>query len=133
MKNGKEKIKQDYTIIAADVSLDGNIFSKGSIRIDGSFKGRIECERILVIGETGRVEGDVVAGGVLIAGELLGNVAVQDHVEIRQHGKLHGDIITSKLVMEQGVIFEGKCRMKPEQMIPHFSDSFAIAAPDSPV
>ncbi|MFC1821296.1 polymer-forming cytoskeletal protein [Thermodesulfobacteriota bacterium] len=131
MRNGKEKTRQTYTIIGADVSLQGNIFSKGLIRIDGTLIGRIECESTLVIGETGRVEGDVVARGVLIAGELLGNATVQDHIEIRQHGRLHGDIITSKLVMEQGVIFEGKCQMNPEQIIPQFSDSLAFLAAES--
>jgi len=124
MKNSKEKANQAYTIIGSDVFLEGNIYSKGSIRIDGMMKGRVECESILVIGENGRIEGDVVAAGVLIAGEVLGNVTVKDHVELRQNGKLHGDIITAKLVMEPGVVFEGKCRMSSDRIVPYASDVY---------
>jgi cytoskeletal protein CcmA (bactofilin family) len=129
MKNGKDKKKSIHTVIASEVFLEGILSSKEAIRIDGSFKGRIECESVLVIGETGKVEGDIVAETLLIAGELIGNATAKNHLEIRQNGKLYGDICTEALVMEPGVVFEGICRMSSECGISSAFDGDSPAAP----
>ncbi|MEJ2724391.1 MAG: polymer-forming cytoskeletal protein [Deltaproteobacteria bacterium] len=130
MKNGKEKTKSIYTIIGPKVFFEGILSSREAIRIDGGFKGRIECESILVIGETGKVEGDIVAENLLVAGELIGNATAKNQLKIRQKGRLYGDICAEALVMEPGVIFEGKCHMNSPNRIPAFSeiDSPAAAA-----
>jgi cytoskeletal protein CcmA (bactofilin family) len=129
VKNGKEKRKSIYTIIGPEVFFEGILSSQEAIRIDGSFKGRIECGSILVIGETGKVEGDIVAETLLVAGELIGNATAKNHLEIRQNGKLYGDICTEALVMEPGVVFEGICRMSSEYSIPPACDSDSPATP----
>jgi cytoskeletal protein CcmA (bactofilin family) len=127
VKNDKKR-KPICTIIGSDVSFEGILCSQEAIRIDGSFKGRIECESILLIGETGKVEGDLVAQSLLIAGELIGNATLKSRLEIRKNGKLFGDICTEDLVMEPGVVFEGKCRMSSEYSLPSFFDNASFAA-----
>ncbi|MEJ2723038.1 MAG: polymer-forming cytoskeletal protein [Deltaproteobacteria bacterium] len=130
-KNGNGKSQSFYTIIGPEVFFEGTLTSQGAVRIDGRFKGRIESEGAMLIGKTGKVEGDVVAQSVLVAGELIGNATAKKHLEIRENGKLYGDISTEQLVMEPGVVFEGKCHMNSHNSAPAFSETDSPSGTES--
>ncbi len=129
MKTGKKKREEIDTIIGPHTYFEGTLSCRKGFRIDGRLKGKIECDGSLVIGSEGKVEGEIVADSVFIAGELTGNVTAKNHLELTENGKVYGDITTAKLVIDQGVIFEGRCRMFPQQDILGSSDSLALPAP----
>jgi len=109
MRNGKDE--HVGTIIGPDVTFEGNLISKECLRIEGSIRGRVECESLLIISTTAKVEAEVICEDVYVAGEVRGNVLGKNLVEVTQQGRIIGNITTANLVMEPGAIFEGKCNM----------------------
>ena len=129
MKKEKKRAETIDSIIGHHVYFEGILSSKESLRIDGRVKGKVECEGSVVIGSEGKVEGEILADNVFIAGELTGNATARNKLEIIEKGKVFGDITTAKLVIDPEVIFEGKCRMISEKHIADSSDSLSTSAP----
>jgi cytoskeletal protein CcmA (bactofilin family) len=128
MKNAKKRAERIDSIIGHHVYFEGILSSKESLRIDGRVKGKVECEGSVVIGSEGKVEGEILADNVFIAGELTGNATARNKLEITEKGKVYGDITTAKLVVDPEVIFEGKCRMISQEDIADSTDSLSALA-----
>lgn len=109
---GDKKYVMD-TLIGKNGRFEGELSAKETVRIDGWFKGKILCEDALILGAEGRVEGELTADRVLIAGEVLGNVIARSYLQITGNGKVYGDVTTPRLLIDQGVVFEGRCHMLP--------------------
>ena len=105
------------TIIGQGTTVIGEVKSKGTVRVEGGLSGRVHCEDTIVVQETGRVKGDLVAGQIVISGEVEGNVYSRDRLEITSKGKLVGDITAPKVSIAEGVLFEGRCTMKPADQL----------------
>lgn len=121
----KEKRKDiDETKITGfydkETEFKGDLRFKGSFRIDGRFKGKIDSESILIIGDNGRVDADVKVGYVIISGEIKGNIQAREKVEIHSSGRVIGTIVTPKLIVEEGAYLEANCQTtdKPPQVVP---------------
>jgi len=79
--------------------------------LNGRFKGEISTTDTLIIGDKGVMNGDVRAGQVLISGEVVGNVSAAERVELKRTARVFGDVEAPVVVVEEGVLFEGHCRM----------------------
>lgn len=101
------------TIIGQGTVITGEIKSQGTIRIEGAISGKVQCDDTIVVQDTGRVNADLVAGQIIISGEVQGNVFAHDRLEINAQGKVIGDITAPRVAIAEGVLFEGKCTMKP--------------------
>ncbi len=120
LDSGKKKTYNEtnvVTIIGQGTTIVGELKSKGTIRIEGMLSGRVQCDDTIVIQETGRVKADLVAGQIIIGGEVEGNVFAHDRLEVTSKGKLLGDITAPRIAIAEGVLFEGKCQMKPPGQI----------------
>lgn len=106
------------SIIGQGTTISGEIHSKGTIRIEGVVTGKIQSEDSIVVQESGRVKADLIGGQVIISGEVLGNVFAHDRLEILTNGKVVGDITSPRISIAEGVLFEGKCTMKPPGQMP---------------
>lgn len=100
-----------HTILGTESSFEGKLIFEGTVRIDGSFKGEIRTDGILVIGQTGKVEGQLFVGCIIITGEFIGDINAKETVEIHAPGRVRGNICTPQLRIEKGVFFEGTSRM----------------------
>ena len=129
MKIGNQNTEKIDTIVGSHVHFEGTMSAKQGLRIDGSVKGKIQCEGTLVIGSEGKVAAETVADNVLIAGEFRGNITAKNRLEITEKGKVYGDITTAKLVMAPGVIFNGRCNMFSEQVLLEPVDARSLPAP----
>ncbi|MGB8951945.1 MAG: polymer-forming cytoskeletal protein [Candidatus Aminicenantales bacterium] len=89
---------------------NGDLKFRGSFRIDGNFKGKIDSDSLLIIGDKGKVEAEVHVGHVIINGEFKGNMQASERVEISNNGKVIGTIIAPKLVVEEGAYLEANCQ-----------------------
>ncbi len=101
------------TIVGPGTALMGEIRSEGTIRIEGTVTGRVQCDDTIVVHETGRVKADLVAGQIIVSGYVEGDLFAHDRLEVTHKGKVIGDIIAPRISIAEGVIFEGKCTMKP--------------------
>ena len=96
-------------------AFEGKLIFEGTVRIDGIFKGEIESSDNLVIGENASVKAEIRVNTIMISGEVEGNIEAKTKVEIHAPGKMIGNIKTPSLIIEEGVIFEGSCRMTEER------------------
>jgi cytoskeletal protein CcmA (bactofilin family) len=99
------------TIIGEGTALTGDVKVEGSIRVDGEFEGTIDATDTLVIGESGKVDGDATVANAIIGGRMYGNVFASGKIELQHGSQLLGDIKTRGLVIEDGVVFQGNCQM----------------------
>jgi len=109
MKTPKEEIN---AFLGKDTEFEGKFSFTGAVRIDGKFNGEIESSGTLIVGETATMQSQIHVADMIISGEVHGDVVAENKVEISVPGKLFGNIQTPKLVIEEGVIFEGKCKMQ---------------------
>ena len=101
------------TVFSETTSFDGTLKFNTSIRIEGSFKGRIVSKGYLLVGENAKIRDNIKAQSIVIAGEVKGNVEAEERLEMLPTGKLYGNIKTKKLKIADGVVFEGACEMLP--------------------
>ncbi len=99
------------TIIGEGTTLKGNVKVEGSVRVDGEFEGTLDATDTLIVGDTGKVEGDANVSNAVIGGRMYGNVFASGKIELQRGSQLLGDIKTRGLVIEDGVVFQGNCQM----------------------
>jgi cytoskeletal protein CcmA (bactofilin family) len=94
--------------IGKAVKINGQIFSKEDLYVDGDVEGTIElAEHKLTIGPSGRVQAGIKAREVVVLGAIQGNVEAIDKLDIRKDAKLVGDIKTARIIIEDGAYFKG--------------------------
>jgi len=98
-------------LISIGTEITGDIKSNGDIRIDGSLKGNLNTKGKVVIGPTGKVNGEVICKNSEVSGFLEGKITVGQLLNLKAASKILGDIATSKLSIEPGAIFSGTCKM----------------------
>lgn len=91
--------------------IEGKYTFTGTVMVNGKFQGEIQSPDTLIIGEKGVVNANVRAGTLIVSGELVGNVIAGDRVELKGGARVFGDIEAPVVVVEEGVLFEGHCRM----------------------
>jgi cytoskeletal protein CcmA (bactofilin family) len=102
--------------IGKAVKINGQIFAKEDLYVDGDVEGTIESQdNKVTIGPNGRVQAGIRAREVVILGQVQGNVEAADKVDIRKDAKLVGDIISARISIEDGALFKGSIDIrKPE-------------------
>ena len=65
----------------------------------------------MIIGKSGVVKADVKVKNAIIGGKLVGNIDATNKIELQTGSHVEGDINTVRLVIDEGVYFEGNCRM----------------------
>jgi len=101
--------------------IEGKYTFSGTVMLNGRFSGEIESRDTLIVGEKGVINATIHAGAVVISGEVVGNVIATDRVELRGTARMFGDVEAPVVLMEEGVLFEGHCRMtkgKPVEAAP---------------
>lgn len=117
IKSGKNVAKtqesgpQSFNQVAQGTSVKGDVTSAGDIRIDGTIEGSITTKGKLVVGSTGKIEGEVHCAHADVSGEIRGNITVTELLQLKNTAKLVGDIVTNKLAIEPGANFSGTCNM----------------------
>ena len=98
--------------IASGTLVTGEASFKSLLRIDGRFSGRINSATgTLIVGSGGQVDANVEVSIATIHGVVNGDVIAGQRIELGRAGKLNGNIQTPSLMIEQGGIFEGSCKM----------------------
>ncbi len=99
------------TIIGKGSVIDGNINIKNSLRIDGKIKGEITSTGTVTVGSDGEVEGTINANNAIIGGKVRGKMNIKGKIVLEKNSVLIGDLLTNKLTISEGAIFDGNCVM----------------------
>ena len=109
-KNSEAPI-QSPNNIGPGTKIVGNIETTENFRIEGEIEGNIVSKGRVVIGTKGKVKGEVNCLNAEIEGVLEGRIDVKELLSLKATSNLLGDIQTSKLTIEPGAVFTGKCDM----------------------
>ena len=90
---------------------EGELRFKDTFRIDGSVKGRIVSDNTLIVGESGRVDAEIVCGVVSIRGTVSGSVHGRERIELLAGSRVQATLVSPKLLIEDGAFFQGQCDM----------------------
>ncbi len=107
-----KKIDEINAFLGGDTEFEGKLSFRGAVRIDGNFKGEIFTEGTLIVGESAIIESTIHVSHIIISGEIRGNIIADKRIEIHAPGRVFGNIQAPIIIMEEGVIFEGNCRMQ---------------------
>jgi cytoskeletal protein CcmA (bactofilin family) len=86
------------------------------LRVDGHLSGQVKSEGgTLIIGNNGQVDADIEVAVATIHGTVNGDIVASQRLELGRAAKVNGNIQTPSLVIEQGAVFEGSCRMMQQK------------------
>lgn len=96
------------SIIGIGTVFNGDLDLTGLLKIDGDFSGSIKAEGKVLIGYTGRAKCSIFAKTVVVGGVVKGDIYAEDRVVVLSTGMVIGNIRAPRLVMEEGVLFNGE-------------------------
>ncbi len=108
----------NITVIAEGTTMDGDMKIEGDVKIEGIVKGTITAKGKIVLGGSGKIEGDILCQHAEISGTITGKLKIADILFLKSNALVNGDINTGKLVMESGVKFNGNCVMGSINTVP---------------
>ncbi len=120
MFNSKTSIKvseesmSTNNIIGKETHFMGDIETFGNIRIEGKVTGKINTKSKIALGEFSIVDGTIFAKNAEIAGELKGEIEISETLVLKPTARVRGKIKTKILIVDEGAVFDGGCRMLKE-------------------
>jgi cytoskeletal protein CcmA (bactofilin family) len=114
-KGSQSTNNDEVSIISSTMQIQGNILTKGNLRIDGKIKGDIKAEGVITIGPNGYIEGNIDATNVTIGGKILGTVICREKLVLEDKSQLKGDLTSKILIVEEGALFTGRSAMLNSQ------------------
>jgi cytoskeletal protein CcmA (bactofilin family) len=117
-RRGKAPRRSELTAFIDEGSeIEGRYTFRGTVMLNGKFKGEISSNDTLIIGERAVLHADVRAGRLVVNGEVTGNLSAMERIELKRTARVYGDVEAPVVVLEEGVLFEGHCRMaKPSAL-----------------
>ena len=104
-----------YSLLDSQLTVDGDIDTQGSLRIDGRLNGSIRRADTVVLGAGASMNGDVSAREVIVGGTLTGNVYATERVELQLTAIVTGDITAQVVVVQEGGVVNGRVQMQPPE------------------
>jgi cytoskeletal protein CcmA (bactofilin family) len=110
------------SVIAANITIEGKIEGSGNVRIAGRFKGDVRIDGNFTIETGAHLTGQVLAGIVVVGGELQGNIESAKRVDVLEGGVIVGDVKAGSITVAAGSRMRGhvefgwddeKTKMKP--------------------
>jgi len=110
----KRPVNGELSLIGTGTVVQGKVTTEGSIRIDGTIVGDVIAKANAAIGSSGFLEGNLSAKNISLAGRAKGTVTASEKLILEGRSVLQGDIRASKLVVDEGAMFDGRCSMSTE-------------------
>ena len=111
--NGKRKMTKVETLVGEGTCIDGDLTFSGGLHVDGTVRGNIiaangDSMALLVVGEHGRIEGEVNVPQVVISGAVAGDVRAAESVELAPNSQVTGNIYYTRIEMAMGAAVNGQ-------------------------
>lgn len=114
--NGSNPSTNVSNSIVEGTTINGTISAPNDIRIDGVLVGKLDCKGRVIIGPQGKIEGDIICINAIIEGSFTGNIQVKELLSVKETGVINGDIVTDKLLVQTGAIFNVSCSMGGQKL-----------------
>jgi len=115
-------------VIGSTISIKGDLAGEENLSIEGRLEGKIECRcHTVTIGKSGRIKGDIYGKVITVEGTVEGNLYGEEQLVVRQLGTIRGNIVSPRVVLEDGSNFKGSIDMSPKDK------STTVPLPNGPV
>ncbi|MCK9573244.1 MAG: polymer-forming cytoskeletal protein [Candidatus Omnitrophica bacterium] len=121
--------KEDEKVLDINATMQGSlIFSEPvNLRINGKFEGTLNTKGNLMVGEAAIVNADIIGEDMILGGRISGKIVASHMVTLTGTAQFNGDIEAPKIVMEEGAVFNGKCKMPQSKLsLSELSDYLSI-------
>ena len=110
-KNSTSENSPSINFLGNGTTINGDIKSNGDFRIDGCLIGSINSKGKVVVGQSGKIEGEIICQNADVSGTIHAKIVVHELLTLKASALLTGDIFISKLAIEPGAKFTGSCNM----------------------
>jgi|SRR6185503_19810315 len=104
------------TVLGPDANFKGELNFEKGMRLQGRFEGKVNTPGRLHIAKEAKMQADVDAAAIIIEGEMHGNLSASERIELKQSARYEGDLRTTKLVVDEGAVFNGHVTVGPESV-----------------
>ncbi len=108
---GLEPDKGQTTVIALGTELEGKFICSDSVRLDGTIKGEVRVSNRLVMGNEGRVIGNIWATDAVIKGRINGDLVVAESLHLTDTAVIEGNIAAKTMQVDEGARYNGTCKI----------------------
>ncbi len=98
-------------LIAKGTTIEGKFNSTDDVRVDGIIKGDVFCQKRLLVGATGWIEGTIQTQDATIRGQIKGDLVVNGILRLESTAKIEGNIVAKGLEVEEGAQYNGTCQV----------------------
>jgi cytoskeletal protein CcmA (bactofilin family) len=102
---------QATAFLGKGAKIVGTISFDGPAQIEGEVEGEITSRDTLTIGRTASLKATIKGTTVVVHGKVTGNVEASSRLEMHAPSRIDGDVVTSKLVVHEGALLNGRCTM----------------------
>jgi len=113
--SGSPEQSEITAFLGKGTEFKGVLSFEGTIRVDGKVEGEILSKDTLIAGDGASLQGEISVGTLISSGKIIGNINASQKVHLLAPGNIQGNIKTPKLIIEEGVSFDGKCEMAAEK------------------
>ncbi len=106
------------TVIAHGTKVHGTVQGQNNVRVAGFLEGEIRIEGLVWIDKQGEVQGTVTARDMIIEGQMKGDIASSERIEVRASGRVIGNLSCQKLALAEGCFFQGEIKMPGDETKP---------------
>lgn len=117
----------ELNFLGSGSRLEGALNTESSVRVDGVVKGKLICKNTLTVGINGEIEGEIEAKNAIIGGKIKGKIIVTEKLVLESKAVLIGDLKASKLIIDEGAVFDGTSLMRKTEPSP------TPARPETPI
>lgn len=112
MAKGNEEFDSTaINLLGAGTTINGDINSNGDIRINGTLTGNLSTKGRLIIGDTGKIKGEINCKNADILGHVEGKLFASESLSLKATASIIGDITIGRIAIEPGCKFNGTCKM----------------------
>lgn len=97
------------TVIGESVKVEGTFSGSGDVVVHGEVVGTLKTSNDIVVSGSAKVEADVEAHNLTVAGEIHGKVVCHGQLQLQSTGKIFGDVTTQVISVEPGAVLKGQC------------------------
>ncbi len=105
------KESSETCVIASGTAIEGKFNASENVRLDGQIKGEVKCSQRLVMGESGRIEGDIRTKDAIIMGKIEGSIVVEGTLHLKSTAYIKGTIQSKFMIVDEGAQYSGECKV----------------------
>lgn len=104
------------TVLGPDANFKGELSFEKGMRLMGKFEGKVNTPGRVHVAKEAKMAADVEAGGIVVEGEVHGNLSAADRIELKNSARYEGDLRATKLVVDEGAVFSGHVSVGPDSV-----------------